>query len=78
MVNKMKYFYDCEFIEDGKTIDLISIGVVREDGAELYLESNEFDPDKASDWVRQNVFPHLKGSHGINSTREEIKNKLIK
>jgi len=74
----VKYFYDTEFIEDGKIIDLISIGVVREDGAELYLESNEFDPDKASDWVKQNVFPHLRGSHGISCTREEIKEKLIK
>jgi hypothetical protein len=23
-----RYFYDCEFIEDGITIDLVSIGVV--------------------------------------------------
>ncbi|RZL78642.1 MAG: hypothetical protein EOP32_21370 [Rhodococcus sp. (in: high G+C Gram-positive bacteria)] len=28
----MRYFYDCEFIEDGRTIDLVSIGVVAEDG----------------------------------------------
>jgi hypothetical protein len=28
----MKYFYGTEFIEDGKTIDLISIGIVAEDG----------------------------------------------
>ena len=26
---KMRYFLDTEFIEDGKTIDLISIGIVR-------------------------------------------------
>ena len=24
----MKYFFDTEFIEDGRTIDLISIGIV--------------------------------------------------
>jgi hypothetical protein len=28
----MKYYYDTEFIEDGRTIDLISIGIVAEDG----------------------------------------------
>lgn len=28
--------YDTEFLEDGRTIDLISIGLVREDGAEYY------------------------------------------
>lgn len=36
-----RYFYDTEFIEDGKTIDLISIGVVCEDGREFYAESQE-------------------------------------
>lgn len=55
----MRYFYDTEFIEDGKTIDLISIGIVCEDGRELYLQSMEFDASKASDWVKENVFPHL-------------------
>lgn len=30
----MRYFYDTEFIEDGHTIELISIGVVAEDGRE--------------------------------------------
>lgn len=28
----MKYWLDTEFIEDGKTIDLVSIGIVSEDG----------------------------------------------
>ena len=37
------YFYDCEFIEDGRTIDLVSIGVVDEDGREFYAVSTEFD-----------------------------------
>ncbi|MBA3574969.1 MAG: 3'-5' exoribonuclease, partial [Pseudonocardiales bacterium] len=32
----MRFFYDCEFIEDGLTIDLVSIGVVDEDGREFY------------------------------------------
>src|SRR5712692_5468086 len=56
----MKYFLDTEFIEDGRTIDLISIGIVAEDGRELYLQSADFDPFKASKWVIENVFPHLK------------------
>lgn len=54
-----KYFIDSEFIEDGKTIDLISIGVVSENGVELYRQSVEFNPKNASEWVRENVFPHL-------------------
>lgn len=55
----MKYFYDCEFIEDGLTIDLISIAVVAEDGRELYLISNEFDERKAGPWVRSHVLNKL-------------------
>jgi len=55
----LKYWYDTEFIEDGKTIDLISIGIVCEDGREFYAESLDADLSKASAWVRENVLPHL-------------------
>ncbi len=55
----MRFFYDTEFIEDGRTIELVSIGVVAEDGSEYYAVSTEFDPDRAGDWVRANVLPHL-------------------
>lgn len=55
----MKYFIDEEFIEDGVTIDLISIGIVCEDGRELYLQSADFDPHMASQWVKDNVFGSL-------------------
>jgi 3'-5' exoribonuclease-like protein len=55
----MRYFYDCEFIENGSTIDLISIGVVAEDGREYYAISTEFKPKKANDWVKRNVLVHL-------------------
>jgi hypothetical protein len=57
----MRIWFDTEFIEDGKTIDLISIGMVREDGAELYLESSDVAWDKANTWVLQNVVPRLNG-----------------
>jgi hypothetical protein len=55
----MKYFIDCEFYEDGKTIDLISIGVVCEDGREFYAVSQEAQLHRVSDWVRENVLPKL-------------------
>lgn len=55
----MKYFYDTEFIEDGNTIDLISIGVVAEHGRTFYAISTEFNPKKASQWVKDNVLAHL-------------------
>jgi hypothetical protein len=55
----VKYFLDTEFYEDGKTIDLISIGIVAEDGRELYIELADADLDRVSDWVKENVIPHL-------------------
>lgn len=55
----MRYFLDTEFDEDGVTIELISIGIVAEDGRELYCVSNEFDPEHCDDWVKQNVLPQL-------------------
>jgi 3' exoribonuclease, RNase T-like len=55
----VRFFYDTEFIEDGRTIELISIGVVAEDGREYYAVSTEFDPERAGSWVRANVLPKL-------------------
>jgi len=55
----MKIWFDTEFIEDGKTIDLLSIGMVREDGATLYLENLNADIAKASPWVEENVLCYL-------------------
>lgn len=55
----MRYWFDTEFIEDGKTIDLLSIGIVSEDGRTLYLQNAEAQFQKAGDWVWRNVFPHL-------------------
>lgn len=54
-----RYFYDCEFIEDGHVIDLVSIGVVDEHGREFYAVSTEFDAAKAVPWVRRNVLDRL-------------------
>ena len=56
---KKKYFLDTEFIEDGRTIDLISIALVCEDGREFYAESLDADLSKASEWVAENVVSHL-------------------
>ena len=39
----MKFFLDTEFIEDGRTIDLLSIAIVCEDGREYYAEPAEAD-----------------------------------
>lgn len=56
----MRFFFDTEFIDDGKTIDLISIGIKAEDGREYYAESYEFNRSCANEWFINNVLPHLR------------------
>lgn len=77
----MKYFIDTEFIEGfhkplfGKKrhfIDLISIGIVCEDGREYYAISNEYNPKDADEWVKKNVILPLYQ----NSLSGDIKNRL--
>ncbi len=60
----MKYFFDTEFIEGlhkpfmGKRrhfIDLISIGIVAEDGRTYSAISSEYEFKKAGTWVQKNV-----------------------
>ena len=69
----MKYWLDTEFIDNGHTIDLISIGIVAEDGREYYAQSIEFDPGNANEWVKENVFPHLTDEwKGRATIRDEI------
>ncbi len=74
----MRFFYDCEFIEDGETIDLVSIGVVAEDGREFYAVSTEFDPRRAGPWVRSNVLPQLPPpSDAVWRSRAELRQDLL-
>lgn len=77
----MKYFLDTEFIEGfnkpmfGKKrhfIDLISIGIYREDGKSLYLISNEYNYDDASQWVKENVIAPMY----VKSVSGDVRNGL--
>jgi hypothetical protein len=70
----MRFWFDTEFIEDGHTIDLISIGVFSEDRRKFYAEVEECDYSRASDWVVANVLPHL---HGERTPRTEIAAQLL-
>lgn len=75
----MRYFYDTEFIEDGSTIELVSIGIVGEDGSEYYAVSTDFDPAKANAWVRENVLDKLPSpADPVWKSRETIREDLLK
>jgi hypothetical protein len=73
----MKIWFDTEFIEDGKTIDLISIGMIREDGALLYFENKECNWAAASDWVKDNVLPHVSAAEDVWRSRAEIADAVV-
>jgi hypothetical protein len=64
-VSILKLYYDCEFVEDGETIDLVSIGMVAEDGREYYAVSSEFDQREfcKNPWLMENVRPGLPMLH---------------
>jgi hypothetical protein len=57
----VKYFLDTEFIESGPKwpLELLSIGIVAEDGREFYAENGDAPTHHASEWVKENVLPHL-------------------
>lgn len=69
----MKYFIDTEFIEDGLTIDLISIALVAEDGREYYACNDDCNLSKANQWVKENVLVNLPLKHiGINPSNPDV------
>ena len=73
----MLYWLDTEFIEDGSTIDLISIGVVAEDGREFYCLNLDCNHSLAGNWVRLNVLPYLphKRRHNVARDSKDVQGK---
>jgi hypothetical protein len=58
----MRIYYDTEFVDNGRTIDLISIGMVAEDGREYYAVHRSWSTIETAShhpWLRENVLPHL-------------------
>lgn len=76
-----EYTYDTEFHEDGKTIELISIGIVRIDApGEYYAVNADVDYPRAwlNPWLRQNVLAQLPfdaATGKINTAHRDVKPK---
>lgn len=51
----MKVFFDCEMTSLDENSQLISIGLVDEDGRTFYAEFNDFNDLSCSQWVKENV-----------------------
>jgi 3' exoribonuclease, RNase T-like len=71
-----KVFYDFEFLEDGRTITPISVGMVDDEGREYYAVNGDAPLRRAwwspwrktrierHPWLMSNVVPHLPRPHG--------------
>lgn len=67
----MRLFLDTEFT-DFIDCELISIGIVSEDGREFYAERTDYDRSKCNDFVKEAVLPLLGKEPAIVGTEEEI------
>lgn len=66
----MLFDIDAEFADDGQTVELISLGVVAEDGRTLYMENSAFDWSTASDWLVEHVQPWMSGGPALRPVWE--------
>lgn len=67
----MRLFLDTEFT-DFIDCELISIGLVSENGHEFYAERNDFDVAKCSDFVKEAVLPLLGSEPAIVGNESEV------
>lgn len=60
-MTRTRYAYDTEFLENGRTIDLISIGIVADDGREYYAINADMPVARIREheWLMANVVPFL-------------------
>ena len=56
----MKYFIDTEFCESPGRLDLLSIGIVSQDGRAFYAENKLFPENRMSPWLTEHVEPRLR------------------
>jgi hypothetical protein len=68
----VRVYFDTEFIENGVTIALVSIGMVREDGRTYYAQALGFEPADASRWVEEHVLSLLQRCDRSLSLAEEM------
>lgn len=74
----IKVFLDTEFTALDKTASLISIGLAAETGAMFYAEITSYDPADASQWVQENVLPHLSGNLRASSNAKVEESMFVR
>jgi len=80
------YCYDTEFVDDGSSIELISIGIVCEDGREYYAVNSDVDFErvKSDDWLWDHVVSRLPVVHpsnrrlaGLDLTNSQVRPRWV-
>jgi hypothetical protein len=76
----VRIFYDTEFLEDGHTIDLISIGMVAEDNREFYAVNRDAPWDRIRDhpWLMTHVVPHLPGGGASGASLINLDDPVVR
>ena len=75
--DRKRFWFDTEFYEDGERINLISIGIVAEDGREYYAETDHAHQlASVNDWLRANVYPHLSDGSACRP-RKQIADEIV-
>lgn len=72
-----RIYFDTEFLENGRTIDLLSIGLVDDRGRTFYAIDAECDIDQANDWVRAHVLPLLHTPDGPSLPRAALRQAVL-
>lgn len=56
-----RWYYDTEFLEDGKTIELLSIGLIADTGESYYAVNEDFPMvrGRADPFLKQHVLPKI-------------------
>lgn len=69
----MNIYFDTEFEGLRKDAKLISLGMVTDDGKELYFEFDDIDENKQDQWIKDNVLANtvLYGGKDINQMTTE-------
>lgn len=74
----MRVWHDWEFLEDGKTIEPFSVGMIREDGKSLYrvFIDAPWERISAHAWLVDNVIPGLDANPSNIADKETIRDDV--
>lgn len=62
----MKLFFDTEFTGLHQHTNLLSIGIVDENGREFYRELDDYDTSQLNDWLKDNVIANFTNEQPVN------------